>query len=252
MTAAQKAVSLTSYAHAQSNPRAVMAGRPLSSLKYDESRWIVEPWRLFDCCQENDGAAAVIVTTAERARGLRQPPAHILATSQGSDNRYEAWSHNAPHYGSSNFRAAGPRLFESAGLKPHDVDVAQSYENFTGGVVMSLVEHGFCEPEEVDAIVGTHMLRPYTPRTIVRPNILREHLAVAERSGVVVSREEWTGGTAGVAAPVVADGVTVAAIALIGPFGEDELRRLAGPVRTVAERFSARLSQRPQATPAAA
>lgn len=156
--AAQKAVSLTSYAHAQTNPQAVMAGRPLSSLKYDDARWIVEPWRLFDCCQENDGAAAVIITSADRARDLRQTPAHILATSQGSDNRYEAWSHNASHYGSSNFRAAGPRLFESAGLTPQDVDVAQSYENFTGGVVMSLVEHGFCAPEEVDEFVSVENL----------------------------------------------------------------------------------------------
>jgi acetyl-CoA acetyltransferase len=147
---AQKAVSLTSYAHAQSNPRAVMAGRPLTGEKYDDSRWIVEPWRLYDCCQENDGAAAVIITSADVARDLGQQPAYILSTTQGSDNRYEAWSHNAPHYGSSNFRAAGPRLFESAGLAPRDVDVVQSYENFTGGVVMSLVEHGFCAPEEVD------------------------------------------------------------------------------------------------------
>jgi acetyl-CoA acetyltransferase len=147
---AQKAVSLTSYAHAQNNPRAVMAGKPLTAEKYDEARWIVEPWRLYDCCQENDGAAAVIITSAETARSLPHPPAYILAATQGSDNRYEAWSHNAPGYGSSNFRGAGPRLFASAGVKPTDVDVAQSYENFTGGVVMSLVEHGFCMPEEVD------------------------------------------------------------------------------------------------------
>jgi DNA-binding IclR family transcriptional regulator len=97
--------------------------------------------------------------------------------------------------------------------------------------------------EEVDAIIGSeHLLRPYTPRTIVRPKLLREHLAVAERSGAVVSREEWTLGISGVAAPIVVDGETVAAIALIGPLGENDLRRLAGPVRTVAARFSGRLA----------
>ena len=104
-------------------------------------------------------------------------------------------------------------------------------------------------PEVLDDIVGDRLLRPYTPRTIVRPNILREHLEVARRTGVVVSREEWTAGTSGVAAPIVAHGETVAAIALVGPFGESELRRLAPPVRAVAERFSARLEQ---AVPAAA
>lgn len=156
--AAQKAVSLTSYAHAQRNERAVMAGKPLSPERYDSARWIVEPWRLYDCCQENDGAAAVIVTSAERARDLAQSPAYILAAGQGSDNRYEAWSHNAPEYGSSNFRSTGPRLFDAAGVRPSEVDVVQSYENFTGGVVMSLVEHGFCAPEEVDDVLTAENL----------------------------------------------------------------------------------------------
>src|SRR5205814_2363371 len=59
------AIAMASYHHAQFNPRAVMYGRPLSREDYDRSRWIVEPFHLFDCCQENDGAAAVILTTVE-------------------------------------------------------------------------------------------------------------------------------------------------------------------------------------------
>ena len=148
--APQKAIALASYHHAQSNPRAVMYGRPLTSEAYDNSRWIVEPFRLFDCCQENDGGAALILTTAERARDLRQKPAYVMAATQGSDYRQAAPAHNAPDYGTSNFKTIAKRLYAMAGIEPKDVDVCQSYENFTGGVMMSLVEHGFCAPEEAE------------------------------------------------------------------------------------------------------
>ena len=144
------AISLASYHHAQRNPRAIMYGRPLTREDYDNSRWIVEPFHLFDCCQENDGAAAVILTTAERARDLKQKPAYLLAAAQGSFYRQGAPAHNAPDYPTSNFKSVAPQLYGMAGIEPKDVDVAQVYENFTGGVLMSLVEHGFCEPEESD------------------------------------------------------------------------------------------------------
>ena len=143
---ALRSLSLASYYHAQRNPRAVMHGRPLSEEDYDNSRWIVEPFHLFDCCMENDGAAAIVLTTPERARDLKQKPAYMLAASQGSDYRQAATAHNAPDYGTSNFKTVAKRLYEMAGIEPKDVDVLQSYENFTGGVLMSMVEHGFCEP----------------------------------------------------------------------------------------------------------
>ncbi len=147
---ALRAVALASYHHAPYNPNAVMHGRPLTEEDYDNSRWIVEPFHLFDCCQENDGAAAVIVTSAERARDLKHKPAYILAAQQGSDYRQAAAAHNAPDYGTSNFKSLAPRLYKQAGLGPKEVDVLQSYENFTGGVMMSIVEHDFCKPDEVN------------------------------------------------------------------------------------------------------
>ncbi len=144
------AVALASYAHAQNNPAAVMYGRPLTREQYYASRPIVEPFRLFDCCQENDGAAAIILTTPGRAADARHRPAWVLAAAQGSSARYELFSHaNRERYGTANFTTVAPRLWQQAGVTARDVDVAQVYENFTGAVVMSLVEHGLCAPEEV-------------------------------------------------------------------------------------------------------
>jgi acetyl-CoA acetyltransferase len=144
---ALRSISLASYHHAQNNPRAVMYGRPLDEKTYDESRWIVEPFHLYDCCQENDGAAAMIVVPAERAHDLSKAPVYLLSAVSGSHYRAGASVHNTPDYATSTFKTLAPRLYDMAGVKPTDVDVLQSYENFTGGVLMSIVEHGFCEPD---------------------------------------------------------------------------------------------------------
>jgi acetyl-CoA acetyltransferase len=158
---AQRAIALASYHHAQANERAVMHGRPLTAEAYDASRWIVEPFRLFDCCMENDGAAALVLVSAERARDLRQPPAYLLGVAQGSEYRNAARGHNAPTYATSSFTTVAPHLWEMAGLGPKDVSVVQSYENFTGGVLMSLVEHGFFAPEEAnDFLTFENLIAP--------------------------------------------------------------------------------------------
>ena len=144
---ALRAISLASYHHAQNNPRAVMYGRPLTEEKYDSSRWIVEPFHLFDCCLENDGAAAMVLVSAERAAEVGHEPCYVLGAVSGSHHRAGASVHNAPDYATSAFKTVAPRLYDMAGVGPNDVDVLQSYENFTGGVLMSIVEHGFCEPD---------------------------------------------------------------------------------------------------------
>ena len=144
---ALRAISLASYHHAQNNPRAVMYGRPLDEEKYDNSRWIVEPFHLFDCCLENDGAAAMILVPAEKAKDFPHKPTYILSAVSGSQYRAGASVHNTPDYGTSTFKTTAPRLYDMAGCGPNDVDVAQIYENFTGGVLMSMVEHGFCEAD---------------------------------------------------------------------------------------------------------
>lgn len=151
---ALRAIAMASYHHAQANPAAVMHGRPLSAETYDASRWIVEPFRLYDCCMENDGAAAVLLVGAERAASFANKPAYILAGASGGGYRSAAQPHNAPSYASAGFREVAADLWAMAGMKPGDIGVVQSYENFTGGVLMSLFEHGFFAPEEASEFLS--------------------------------------------------------------------------------------------------
>jgi len=147
-------ITLACYANAQRNPRAVRHGRPLTREQYHASRWIVEPFHLYDCCQENDGAAALVITTPERARDLAGKPVSIIAAAQGMGPDIGARSFQAKWFPGTFYENVGKILWERAGVKPSDVDVAQMYENFTGPVLMALCEMGFCEPEEVEAFVG--------------------------------------------------------------------------------------------------
>src|SRR5687767_5034335 len=77
-------VAVADRKHAATNPRAWFYGRPITLDDHQASRWITEPLRLLDCCQESDGAVAIVVTSAERARDLAQWPALVKAAAQGS------------------------------------------------------------------------------------------------------------------------------------------------------------------------
>lgn len=158
---AMRAVALASYHHAQRNPRAVMHGKPLDAAKYAASRWIVEPFHLYDLCLENDGAAAVVMVAAERARDMRNPPSYVLGVAAGSDFRTFANPVNAPHYASASFVNVAQEVYRMAKLGPSDVGSVQAYENFTGGVVMALAEHGFFRPDEAnDFMQVEHLIAP--------------------------------------------------------------------------------------------
>ena len=155
---ALRSVAMASYKHAQNNPRAVMYGRPLDEATYDASRWIVEPFHLYDCCMENDGAAAVVLVSADRAKDCRCSPVYLLGAAAGASERFGAHAHNSPLYESANFSTLGRDLYEMARVGPSDVGVVQSYENFTGGVVMALSELGFFEPEEANEFLTVENL----------------------------------------------------------------------------------------------
>jgi len=156
---ALRGIAMASYYHAQQNPRAVMYGRPLTEEKYDNSRWIVEPFHLYDCCMENDGAAAVILVSAERAKDLPHKPSYVLGAATGSDGRTGAGAFNNPHFASSHFTSVSRNLYAMAQVQAKDVDVVQCYENFTGGVLMSLVEHGFFDARDADEFLQLDNLK---------------------------------------------------------------------------------------------
>jgi acetyl-CoA acetyltransferase len=151
-------VALASYAHAQNNPRAVMYGKPLTRDAYHASRWISEPFHLFDCCQENDGACATVVTKSERAENLPQPPVYILAGASGMQPRNGYWAFNDDAYPSGRYKTVGSQLWNRAGVRPQDIDAVQCYENFTGTTLMAISDVGFCAPDELNDFVTEEAL----------------------------------------------------------------------------------------------
>lgn len=151
------AVAVASYANAQRNPRAVMHGRPLTLEQHQASRMIADPYRLYDCCQESDGACAVVVTSSERAAGLRHPRVLVTAGAQGMvhGDGIERQSRPASLWTSAGMTSIARQLYREAGLGPGDIDVVQVYENFTGQVVMALEDFGFCERGEGGPFVAS-------------------------------------------------------------------------------------------------
>ncbi len=125
-------VALACYAHAQRNPRAIRYGQPLTREAYHASRWIAEPFHLYDCCPENDGAAAIVVTTPERARDLAKPPVAIVAGAHGLGAGDGAAAFTDRNFPTAFYREVAEQLWARAGCRPADVQVAQFYENFTG------------------------------------------------------------------------------------------------------------------------
>ena len=124
--------------------------KPITLEDHQSSRWIVEPLRLLDCCQESDGGVAVVVTTAERAKDLRQTPAIIRAAAQGSGAGQEEmtsyYRDDLTHL--PEVAAVSRQLWRQSGLTPADIQTAVIYDPFTPFVLLQLEEFGFCGPGE--------------------------------------------------------------------------------------------------------
>lgn len=143
------------YYHGSRNPEAIAYGQDFDVAEARSSRWIAEPFRLFDCSRENDGAGALLVVSSEVARDLRRSPVKLLSVAQGAQKGWGDLLENddAALYPTAGFGAIRERLYAQAGLTPADIDVVQLYENFSAQGVASLIDHGFCTYENVAEVV---------------------------------------------------------------------------------------------------
>lgn len=145
------AVAITCRNHAALNDRAQMR-KPIDLAAYEASPWIAEPFRMLDCCVQTDGACALIVTTADRARDLRKPPVRIRAgAATGKAARGVMWTNFAEDHASCYATRIADRLFAQAGVARSDIDFAQLYDCFTYSVLVQLEDFGFCGKGESGA-----------------------------------------------------------------------------------------------------
>ncbi|MER5393285.1 lipid-transfer protein [Saccharopolyspora sp. NPDC002686] len=139
-------VAVADRKHAATNPNAWFYQRPITLADHQASRWITEPLRLLDCCQESDGGVAIVVTSPERARDLPNPPALVAAAAQGSGtdqftmtSYYREDLTALPELG-----VVSRQLWQQSGIGPQDVQVGILYDHFTPFVLVQLEELGFC------------------------------------------------------------------------------------------------------------
>ncbi len=139
---------------AQANEAAEMKDRPLSLAEYHASRWIVEPFHLYDCCLVSNGGACVIVTSAERARDSRAKPVGVLGFGQGHPGADPLDSLT------TGARPSGEKALRMAELALSDIDVAELYDCYTFTVLISLEDYGFCAKGEAGELVASGATAP--------------------------------------------------------------------------------------------
>jgi acetyl-CoA acetyltransferase len=148
-------VAVSTRRHAVNNPNAYFYQRPLTVEEHQSSRYIATPLRLYDCCQETDGACACVITTPERARDLRRPAALIRGVAQAAaDDQEQMTSFYRPSIaGLPEMDLVARQVYDQSGLGPDDVDAAVIYDAFTSIVLWQLESWRFCKRGEAKDFV---------------------------------------------------------------------------------------------------
>lgn len=139
------------------NPVAMMHDTTMSFDEYHDSRWVSWPFHLFDCCLVTDSGAAIIVTTAERAKSLKKAPVWVLGAGEGHDHNMVS---QMPDYTSTWARRSGPLSMQRAGITHDDLDLTMIYDSFTYTVMVTLESMGFCAPGEAADFVANQRTAP--------------------------------------------------------------------------------------------
>src|SRR5215469_14935905 len=159
-------IAISTRQNALNRPKARYR-QPLSREQYFSARMIADPLCLYDFCLESEGAVAIVTTSIERARDLRQPPVPVIAAAHGGTREWgRAFSWfgmpDDATFASSGNKPIADRLYKKAGITAQDIDVALIYDHFTPMVLMQLEDYGFCEKGEGGPFVLSGAIR-YTP-----------------------------------------------------------------------------------------
>lgn len=147
---------------ASTNPAAFFYEKPITLEDHQNSRMIADPVRLLDCCQESDGAVAFVITSAERAKDLKNKPALIAGARQSAVPSTRMMT---PYYDETitttpDLTAAANEIYAMSGLGPDDMDVACLYDHFSPWILPQLESFGFCkEGEAKDFVKDGHIYR---------------------------------------------------------------------------------------------
>ncbi len=151
------AIAIAQRKWAQMNPWAQMR-KPLTMEEYLSSRYIAEPLHLYDCCLVSNGGVAVIMTSAERARSLRQPPVYILGLGQAAPGGTGRADREPGIY--TGAKQSGEIALRMAGVELKDIDICEFYDCYTYTVLVTLEDYGFCEKGEGGPFVEDGKLGP--------------------------------------------------------------------------------------------
>ncbi|HQR05168.1 MAG: lipid-transfer protein [Proteobacteria bacterium] len=153
-------IAVSARDFAATNPAAFFYQKPLSLEEHQKSRWIAEPLHLYDCCQESDGAVAIVMVSAERARSLKQKPVLVAGAAQGmaDDQQMMTSFYRSDISALSEMKLVADQIYAMADLKPDDIQTAVLYDHFSPFVLPQLEVFGFCKRGEAKDFIraGEH------------------------------------------------------------------------------------------------